>query len=364
MFSVIPRKKRKYGLPTAISLPSQPPKTKTLMNVYLRAKISFVILFGLFIMLRDRFFAIPTIFTNKVYCVKSAPLEPLEVRFPERPSCFHTALPIGEYVSQEQDDPIVGLPTRERTTLVIMSSSLNKVKNLEKLLPLYGDMSFVIDRVLVLWNNQEECPPQMPIHTKVDMFIISQNAGSMNNRMGEDVLKYTRTRSILHTTDDVFLPKKYIRHMTYNWVINGIDSIVGDLKDGVYAHPSTEGYLDVLFEEHKESDKKRYNIVSTRSLIMGKKWLEKYNKDLLMLRFVDLHLDCEHILLSAFFRKNTRRNDPMFIAIPKEYQRKELPDYGGVDENTYTYKDQENTCILKAMEYFGKDIWDPKNIAL
>lgn len=358
------RTKRKDGLPPTIPS-TQSTKSKARLDAIFRICFNFVVLMGLFILVRGvpRYSTIRSAFFNNTYGKKAHLLEPLEIRFPDRPSCFQTALPIGEYVTEEKDDLLHGLKQREKTTVIIISSSSKK---LEKTLPLYGDMNGVIDRVLVLWNNQEECPPKVPLYTKVDLFVIPQRTDSLNNRMGEDVLKYTRTRSILHATDDVFLPVRYIRYMIYTWVQNGVDSIVGDWKDRGYADPSSGAYSKFFPEKQKGSNKeRRHNIVSTRSMIIGRKWVEIYAKKERVNNFVDAEANCEYIMISALIRKNTERQNPILLDIPEEHDREELAADKEVNEtlnkeDEVIKKEQRDRCVQKAMAFFGNDIWDPE----
>mmetsp|Transcript_1510 Transcript_1510/g.3258 ORF Transcript_1510/g.3258 Transcript_1510/m.3258 type:complete len:371 (-) Transcript_1510:460-1572(-) len=367
MFPVRLRTNRKDGPVIGIEIPvtSRSSKPKKQRNLTLKIFFSVLAVIGLFVASKDLYLIISTVFIKNhiQHGVKSViPQEKMQVRFPGLPPCFETVLPIGPYETLEKDDLLTGLPMRERTTVVIMSSSLKNVEYLQKILPLYGGMPGTLDRILLLWNNQKDCPPELPVHTKVDMFVIPQSKNSPNNRMGEDVLKYSRTRSILYVSDDVFLPNIYVRTLLYKWVEKGPDSIVGDLADRGYAHP-TGGYSALIPKMFKVKGKpKKHNIVSTRSMVLGRKWVESYKNLPDVRSFVDAETGCQSIMLSALVRKNTGRNDPIFITNPNEHPREDLLPAGLYDqkEGADILDGRRNRCVFRAMDIFGKNIWDPK----
>lgn len=291
---------------------------------------------------------------------------------PKRPPCFkRTGLPKEEYVVLESvDDPTINHPEREKTTMVFIGYSTERFENFDEILPKYGDMDKTLDRVLLLWNNQDKCPPTPPSNTKVPIYVIPQRTNSLNNRMGDDVAKYARTRSILHVDDDLFLSEKLIRSMIRTFVKSGVNSFLGCFRERRYAHPAF-GYSDQIPKEHKAKLKElKHNVVITRTMMLGRRWISKYNKNKKMLQFVNDEMNCEDIMISALVRSETNGRDPIYLPLTEEEYRTELPHPGGLSDVLFKKKDgnaneedkrgwfvRRGDCALKAQEFFGKGVW-------
>eukprot|EP00588_Corethron_pennatum_P009022 CAMPEP_0194267400 /NCGR_PEP_ID=MMETSP0169-20130528/1913_1 /TAXON_ID=218684 /ORGANISM="Corethron pennatum, Strain L29A3" /LENGTH=360 /DNA_ID=CAMNT_0039008225 /DNA_START=55 /DNA_END=1134 /DNA_ORIENTATION=+ len=259
--------------------------------------------------------------------------------------------------------PAPGLPGDEKTTVVLIGYSPARTPNFEKILPAYGAMVGTVDRVLLLWNNQEECPPPVPASTPVPIYVLPQRTNSLNNRMGPDVARYSRTRSLLHVDDDLLLSQPFIRKMVHAWATHNSNGLVGCASEPRYAssHLGIYGRVPPIGVNNPKLGKMVQNVVLTRSAMVGRTWIAPYWNHTAMRAHVDAEMNCEDIMLSALVRSGNGGHDPVYVEVTEKEWREELGTgrSAGLSHSTDggEWLKRRKECVMKAPEFFGKDVW-------
>jgi hypothetical protein len=105
-----------------------------------------------------------------------------------------------------------------KVTVMVTSHSLDGYRKiwLLRILDYYtaNEQRDLVDRVVLVWNNMEEEPPQVPpgVH-------ILQAANSLNNRWNK-TMDLIRTHAILNLDDDVLIDKKGLLCLFHAWRVN------------------------------------------------------------------------------------------------------------------------------------------------
>ena len=111
----------------------------------------------------------------------------------------------------------------DKTTVVMLGYSIKRFKNLKKILPNYVNYSNTIDKIVFIWNNPKENPPDFPKGV-VPIELYYRN-NSLNNRYNINDYK-VKTKTVLTLDDDVLLNSSLIREMIELQKVNP-DRLIG-----------------------------------------------------------------------------------------------------------------------------------------
>jgi len=81
------------------------------------------------------------------------------------------------------------------------------------------------------------------------------------------------------------------------------------------------------------------NIVITRSMLMGRKWIVSYNANKAALEYVNRKMNFEEIILSMLVWSKANGRDPIYIDITKKEPWDELLHPGRLSNNLLVKKD-------------------------
>ena len=244
--------------------------------------------------------------------------------------CCHAPKAIPERVNE---------PARAKTTLVLMSFSPARVKNLVVLFKQYGSMIDVLDRILFIWNNAAVPPPEVP-KGKVEIVVWLPNENSMVNRYR--IESHVQTSSVLTVDDDVLLAPELIREMVdeherFPTRIIGTDARGYNL-DGKYLYdpPNTKSRL----------------LVIGKSMVWHKMYAREYLADEALVLFTHTH-PCEDVAMN-FLVWNRTRLEPVIVQVNTRLWRKDLDEVDGmskvVSQGEWTSK--RNECVSFMLDHF------------
>lgn len=166
-----------------------------------------------------------------------------------------------------------------KTTLIIMGyNNQRMVHNKETIFQTYGKMKSCLDKIIFIWNNQEQKVPIIP-EIDVDLKIISTKRNSLCNRHYL-AYKYVNTESVLLVDDDMYLQKGLVEDLISIWDKNK-HKVIGYSKRGY-----TESG-DYHYTSDSEFKACKYIITIGQTLMYHKKYMLEFAKDLKLQYFID-----------------------------------------------------------------------------
>lgn len=271
-----------------------------------------------------------------------------------------------------------------KTTIVLMGYSMERIDNYKRILPAYGEMNSVLDRIIFVWNNKEDGPPPTPKDTLVPFDMLVQKENSMNNRFGPDVLNCTSTDTVLLIDDDVLLSEGMVSKMLQFYYDNeksqpstgNHTTIVGISNDAriassnngyIYPCHRIEGYIfSLACWKSPFSKLPPPNVVIGKTMLLNKKWLTAYQSDAELWSYTgeQKHF-CEDILMNALIRNSTIHPTlPVFVDKDRHSKREILEESGGLSSKGFSslmwgfeWANRRTECVKWAMDHFGNDVW-------
>ena len=183
------------------------------------------------------------------------------------------------------------------TSIVIMGYDTRRYKNYEKIFREYGAMDKVLDRVVFIWNNLEQSPPNVPKDTRVPIVLWRAPRNSMNNRY--NATKFVRTESILSIDDDVLVNEKMITRLVKTFR-NNKDRLIGVPP---YRTFDDSGIYKTKRESYKCSEQNRCLCIG-KTMIYHKKYADIYVNDPILTDWTDVE-PCEDIAMNFLIRKES-----------------------------------------------------------
>jgi len=291
-----------------------------------------------------------------------------------------------------------------KTTLVLMGYSTNRLDNYDIILPAYSDMDDVIDKIIFLWNNQEEEPPNVPMHGKVPIILVREPENSMNNRFGPDVTDRTETNVVTLVDDDCLLSRGMIRAMISSWEASSRDldqrSLIGVDGDGRivgtkhgYLFPCSriEGWVlqrhcwnSIVSSSTPVSSNHPLNLVVGKTMTFSTLFMLAYQNDEVVWNYTSPqggHF-CEDIMMNALIRNATNNRDPVLMTKDRKWNlplrgkkneaaeikeehlamdrtRTILSESGGLSFSltVLSWNDKRSECVQWASTHYPESIW-------
>jgi hypothetical protein len=228
-----------------------------------------------------------------------------------------------------------------KTTIVMMGYSSKRFSNYKNILRSYGSMKTVLDKIILIWCNQNSPPPTAPRESSVPVVILSAATNSLNNRY--EVADMVRTSTVVSVDDDVKLSEALIEvliktHSQQPNRIIGVDGRSYDLN-GKYNYHTNPGTTMAL----------------TKTWIISKRFFAPYMKDKVLLDFInskDVH-NCEDIAMN-FVVQNLTGNDALIVTMDEKNYRETLPEPDGLSISTSADKwnDKRSKCVMWMLNHF------------
>ena len=203
----------------------------------------------------------------------------------------------------------------DRTTVVLMGYSPKRYENYARLLKAYGAMNDVLDQIIMVWNNQVELPPKIPVQTKVPITVVQTERNTLNNRF--NVSHIVRTSSVLTQDDDVLLNVALIRRLLDSH-LREPSRLIG--VDGRAISP--EGTY--LFKEEMGLP----SMVLTKTMIQPISQLQAYMRNQGVLDYVDRNWNGEDIAMNMVAIQATGL--PALVLSIDRKHRLDLPEHDGL----------------------------------
>lgn len=108
-------------------------------------------------------------------------------------------------------------PPEGKAVLVLMSHSRQRSKNVDMLLWAYSQMPKVLSKIVFVWNNPDEDPPDLYDYGEVSIIKFLSKTNHMTNRFLAPTQLATKNEAILLVDDDVFLTAGLISTMLQKW---------------------------------------------------------------------------------------------------------------------------------------------------
>jgi len=228
-----------------------------------------------------------------------------------------------------------------KLTMVIQGYAPRRKANYHKLWEAYGTYDRAVDKIIFIWNNVDNPPPDIPNNTAVPIQFIQAHSNVMTNRI--NVLDYLRTEAVMVVDDDVILNRNLVHCMLHSWRKNP-DRMVG-------------------LDERSVTDKGDYfngPIMGKHGMVLGKTMLfsSKYIKPF----FSDVGLvklaahECDDIALNAFISKQSGMS-PLVVIQDPAHIRNLLPDTDGVSIITKNWYNKRSDCVHLMRDHFGMNVF-------
>jgi hypothetical protein len=207
----------------------------------------------------------------------------------------------------------------EKATLVIMSHSLQRIGNLERILNCTGFMTEVLDKIVIAWNNVGTEPP-LYMHTRnndtttavanyttasmpvpIQIWLAPENVLTNRYEAARRFASNTTTTegAILMIDDDIMVGARVIWGMIRAWQHCHGNCVVG--LDPRHAHPLTKQY------HYGATGGARPNMAITKTMMVHRKYMELYMKDTVMTTYTKLIMNrCEDISMALMVANYSR----------------------------------------------------------
>ena len=222
-----------------------------------------------------------------------------------------------------------------KTTIILMGYNTERIPNYKTLFETYGSMTDVIDKIIFIWNNQKDLPPNIPT-TDVYVQLVKGETNLLTNRY--KMSQYVTTSSIITVDDDVILPRNTILRMLKEYQKN--PNLLIGLDDRSYT--SDGKYIAKEME------------TTVNKLVLGKTmmWNKKYGQILFehkeVVKYVNtLHPGCDDIAMNFLIKSITKKEPVRLLKL----ERKNLPEIGGLSLKKGWY-DERNECVSFMLKHF------------
>ena len=229
-------------------------------------------------------------------------------------------------------------PEKDKTTLVMLGHSRRRFKNLNTIIPKYVNYSSVLDKIVFIWNNPKEKPPEM-LEGLVTIEIYHRN-NSLNNRY--DVSAYNiGTKTVLTVDDDIWLEETLIRDMITRHNIEG-ERLVGleirNARNGTYNF----GY-------------KHPRLIIGQTMMWNRYFGVWYTNNLFIQQSNDNpdYFGCDDIAMNALIQFKTGEDA---VAVRKRGRLHELSFIGGVSLQRKWLK-KRSKCVKYYGEHYNLEKW-------
>mmetsp|Transcript_12444 Transcript_12444/g.29376 ORF Transcript_12444/g.29376 Transcript_12444/m.29376 type:complete len:316 (+) Transcript_12444:53-1000(+) len=166
----------------------------------------------------------------------------------------------------------------EKAVLVLMSHSRQRSRNTDMLLWAYSQMPGVLSKIIFVWNNPDEEPPELYDYGNVPIIMFLTKTNHMANRFLAPTHLATRKEAILLVDDDVFLTAGLIGAVLRKWVGCNKLCLVG--LDPRYVDPAKRQWT---WKGGPGS-----NLVITKTMMATNSLLSKYLKHDMLMKSVDV----------------------------------------------------------------------------
>jgi len=264
----------------------------------------------------------------------------------------------------------------EKAVLVLMSHSRQRSRNTDMLLWAYSQMPGVLSKIIFVWNNPDEEPPELYDYGNVPIIMFLTKTNHMANRFLAPTHLATRKEAILLVDDDVFLTAGLIGAILQKWVGCNKLCLVG--LDPRYVDPAKRQWT---WKGGPGS-----NLVITKTMMATNSLLSKYLKhDMLIERAKIPSNGCDDIPFSLFAVNYTRvlpvfvtgelRGSPDVTKPQLFYEdldkttlvgmRYDLPEDGGLStakdkrdkaNNAAEWTKKRNACVKYSFDYIGEGL--------
>lgn len=229
------------------------------------------------------------------------------------------------------------------TTLVIMGFTPKRIPNYDRFLEKYGNMSSVLDRVVVVWNNKDAQPPKAPGNTMVPIQISKEPRNSLSNRF--NVLDFIRTSTILTVDDDMEVSEALIRQLLDTHQRHP-DQLIG--LDGRCYTPEGK-YL----YRYKPGDDCTPMVI-TPTLLVDIEYLRAYTHDAVLMDYVDSEMNCEDIAMNFMVQSMVSSWSPVIVRLVGDASRAHLNDDGQISSSKGgNWNFRRSECVRWMMHHFS-----------
>lgn len=307
----------------------------------------------------------------------------------KHPSAAHLASPISpglrlklQQIKQTMHEYAISAPNsvevypEEKAVLVMMSYLRQRSRNTDMLLWAYSQMPGVLSKIIFVWNNPDEDPPDLYDYGEVPIVTFLTKTNHLTDRFLAPTQLATRSEAVLLVDDDVFLTAGLIGTMLQKW--HGCDKLCLVGLDPRYVDPTKRQYT---WKGGPGS-----NLAITKTMMATNSLLNDYLKhDVLVERAKIPSNACEDISFSLF-AVNYTRVLPAFVAGEKRgspdvtkpqlfYRdldkttlagmRYDLPEDGGLStvkgkrdkaKNDAEWKKKRDICVKYSFDYIGEGL--------
>ena len=190
-----------------------------------------------------------------------------------------------------------------KLTIVIVGFSPRRRTFLTHSLTEYGKLNQLLDKIILIWNNNNSSLPTIPI-SKVNITILKPDINSLNARFS--IFSLVKTDAVLVIDDDVRINEILITKMFNTWKTYP-DRLVGlDQRD------------TSIYGEYKYNLSSKPSLVITGTMILHVHFLKMYMSDKEIVKYVYDNRNGEDIAMNAVAQNYTCKG-PVFI--PKSFMK-------------------------------------------
>ena len=244
---------------------------------------------------------------------------------------------------------------KNKTTLVFKGYDLLRLENYPKLLTYYGQLSHLLEKIIIAWNNPDKTKLNNVIsqlsRTAVPIVVVNFNNNSLNN--GFAVHKIINTTSVINVDDDIFVSEYNLNLLTTSYDPSRIVCY-----DKRY-------YNNKLQYLHKPPFGHYSNLCVSKTWIIATRFLSLYMQDSTMTNYVDAHHNCEDIMMNFLVQSITKK-DARFIEETQVRPHLTGHDYGLSSYKSvldyylqqklgiikHKWKDRRTKCVKWAYKHF------------
>lgn len=232
------------------------------------------------------------------------------------------------------------------TVVISTTGSFERSKLLANSIRYFASQQ-VISCVLIVWHIPDlPRPADYFIHGKPIIFIPNVR-DSLNNRFFPS--QFITTKSVLIVDDDIFISSDNLVLLFNAWRLFQ-HHIVGFFPRWISSSTGISKYIPTN-EDHKHSG---YPLMLTKGMMLHKKFLHLYNCETpkTFRDIVDLHVNCEDILMNFVVSNYTKKPAPMYVQ-PMHY----IGDYGSSLSGSLfkrgKHEETRSVCIQTFEKMFG-----------
>lgn len=221
-----------------------------------------------------------------------------------------------------------------------MGYSTKRFANYDVIFRHYMAVPDLVERIIVVWNNQLAAPPQLPTDTENVEVLVLRRGNSLNNRFF--VYGNVSTQMVLVIDDDVVLDTNLVRNMISAFKqdpkrIIGLDGRYISLLDGAY-----------FFHRGQYHS---WSCVVTKTMLFHKDLLLLYGDFPRVHEQVDQWFNCEDVAFASIAAMHTGVGPILLDA----EGRSELPSPDGLSTSMFSadWQHKRTQCVHWLGRYFG-----------